>query len=78
MLGADLTIKLDQPFGTVDYALIERVVHQALVEARIPVVDVEMDGVREVDAPLPTGAPPPDVPLGPFGLPRTAPPGGRY
>lgn len=78
MLAADLTIKLDLPFGAVDYALIERVIHEALTEARIPVVDVEMDGTREVDAPLGGTLGPPDSPIGPAGAPLTRPPGGRY
>lgn len=80
MLGLDLTIRLDLPFGAVDAAFIEETVHRALVEARIPVVDVEMDGLREVDSPLGPnpGITGPDLPAGPLGAPLTRPPGGRY
>lgn len=73
MLAADLTIKLDLNFGQVDYALIERVVHDALTEAHIPVVDVEMDGTRDLAAPLSEqlGAPDLQNALAPY----TRPPG---
>lgn len=75
MLAADITIKLDLPLGAVDFALIERLVHQSLGEHGIPVVDVEMDGLRVVDSPLG-----PENPLGPIdpGYPRTPPPGARF
>jgi hypothetical protein len=75
VLAADMTIKLDLPYGAVDYAFLEEVVSHALRAANIPVVDVEMDGIREVDAPLPQGVPAPDFPLGPAGAPRTPLPG---
>lgn len=75
MIAADMTIKLDLPYGAVDYAFMEEVVSRALREARIPVVDVEMDGIREVDAPLPQSVPSPDLPVGPGGAPTTPLPG---
>lgn len=68
MLAADLTIKLDLPFGAVDYAFIERIVHEALLAQQVPVVDVEMDGLRDLGTALPETLGPPDRPLpGPFG-----------
>lgn len=73
MLAADLTIKLDAQFGQIDYALIERVVHDALTEARIPVVDVEMDGTRDLAAPLSEQVGAPDL-AGAL-APYTRPPG---
>lgn len=77
MLAADMTIRLDLPYGAVDYAFMEEIVARALREARVPVVDVEMDGIREVDAPLPQVVPAPDFPLGPSGAPRTPLPGAQ-
>lgn len=76
MLAADLTVKLDLPFTAVDGAFIERIVHEALSEAHVPVVDVEFDGVRSVDGPIPEQVGPVDVPgaLAPY----TRPPGARY
>lgn len=79
MLAADLTIKLNVPLGGVDYAFLERIIHQALTEHQVPVVDVEMDGVRVIDSPLgPEPLPAPDAPIGPAGSPMTRPPGARY
>lgn len=80
MIGADLTIKLDLPFGAIDAAFLEEIVHRALTEAQVPVVDVEFDGFREVDSPLGPGGgiTGPDLPLGPLGAPITRPPGGRF
>lgn len=77
MLAADLTIHLDAQFGEIDYALIERVVHDALAEAHVPVVNVEMDGTRDVSAPLSEqlGAPDLQNALAPYTRPPGAPPG---
>lgn len=72
MLAAELTIKLDLDYGQVDFALLERVVHEACQAAHLPVVDVEMDGLRQVDSPVATTA------LAPPGMVTpTLPPGAQ-
>lgn len=76
-LAAELTVKLDLPFGAVDYAFIEQTVHEALVRARVPVIDVEMDGLRDL-GPTAEQLNAPDFPLGPAGAPVTPAPGARY
>lgn len=80
MLVAEVDITLDLPFGTVDYALLDEVIHRALLEAKIPVTDVEVGNLRPIDAPVdptqmqvaPSSPFAPRVPLplggpGPFG-----------
>lgn len=76
MFAADVAIKLDMPFGALDYALLERIVSEACHQAGLPVVDVEIDGLRAVDAPLPAGVPPLNpYPVGPSGAPVVPAPG---
>lgn len=75
-IAVDLTIKLDVPYGAVDYASLEHIIHTALAEAQIPVIDVELDTTRPIDEPIPGQVvPAPDYPLGPAGAPITRPPG---
>lgn len=71
-MAVDLTIKMDVPWGTVDYAYLERIIHEALSNANIPVIDVELDATRDL-SPLPTVLPAPAGPGG--GAPITRPPG---
>lgn len=65
-LIAEVDITLDLPFGSVDYAMLDHVITEALREARIPVLDVEVGGLRPADAPV-DPATVGVAPLGPFG-----------
>lgn len=74
MIALDFAAHFAAEPGTLDYAFVERIIHEALAAAHLPVVDVEMDQTRVIDGPFPQGAPLPDVP-GPLGMPQTRPPG---
>jgi hypothetical protein len=76
MLVAEVAIKLDLEFGQVDYAFLDEVIHNALHQHGLPVVDVEVEALRPADSPVPTtlgvmpldyGQPYSPVPLGPPG-----------
>lgn len=45
-LVAEVDITLDVQFGTVDYAFLDRVIREALESAHVPVLDVEVSGLR--------------------------------
>lgn len=60
-LVAEVDITLDLPFGSVDYSTLDEIISTALRAHQIPVLDVEVGGLRPVDAPVdPTrlGVPP--------------------
>lgn len=77
-IAVDLTIELDVPYGSVDYATLEHAIHTALAEVGAPVIDVAIDQTRPLDTALPGNVLPPlDYPLGPAGAPVTRAPGAR-
>lgn len=78
MIAIDLAAKFDAPPGTIDYALVERIIHEALAAAHLPVVDVEIDQTRVVDGPFPQSPLAPDAPVDLRGAPTTRPPGAQY
>lgn len=76
-VAADVRITLDLPFGAVDYAMLDSIISEALHAHRVPVLDVEVEGLEEVNAPVDPStvgvaplspfAPRTPVPLGPPG-----------
>lgn len=78
MIGVELTVKLNADFGQVDMARLERIIHEAVSADGFPIVDVELDGTKILDAPLPQVLGPPDYNrYGPAGVPLTHAPGER-
>jgi hypothetical protein len=49
---AHVAITLNLPFGAVDYSLLDETIGRALREAHVPVIDVEVEGLAEADAPV--------------------------
>lgn len=49
---AEVDITLDLPFGAVDYAMLDEIITQALRNAHVPVLDVEIGSLREANAPV--------------------------
>lgn len=76
-LIAEVDVTLDLPFGAVDYSLLDEVISEALRAHRLPVLSVEVQSLRPVDAPVDPGvvqtpsgdpfSPQPSTPLGPPG-----------
>lgn len=76
-LIAEVDVTLDLPFGAVNYALLDEIFGEALRAHHIPVLSVEVQGLRAVDVPVDPGqiqtpsgdpfSPQPSTPLGPPG-----------
>lgn len=47
-LIADVEITLDLPFGTIGYADLDQIIHQALIAHHLPVLDVEVIDTKPV------------------------------
>ena len=77
MIALDLAVHFDASVGAIDYALVERIIHESLAAAHLPVVDVEIDQTRVVDGPFPQPLAP-DLPVDLRGAPMTRPPGAMY
>lgn len=67
---AEVDITLDVHYGEVDYGLLDEVISDALRRAGVPVLDVEVAGMRQlgaIDSGLGAAAPSPLGPPSPFG-----------
>lgn len=49
---AHVAITLNLPFGQVDYSMLDEIIGHALRAAHVPVIDVEVEGLAEADAPV--------------------------
>ena len=49
---AHVAITLNLPFGAVDYSMLDELIGAALRAHEVPVIDVEVEGLAEADAPV--------------------------
>jgi uncharacterized protein YllA (UPF0747 family) len=72
MTGLEMLVNVNQDRATIDVAFIERLIHEALSDAGVPIIDVEFEGMRDTAAPITAT----DL-VGPGRVTPTLPPGAR-